>query len=148
MRLIVGALRKDHRAHRDFRPRPADWSHLATAEGAPGLRVEVEHTGDLDDLSPSVQAALHRLAQEAVTNAQRHANRATTVQVVLIGEPETVRLTVSDDGRAATTSRSSGYGLVGMAERVGLLGGTLEAGPSGSAGWTVRATIPRHGSMS
>jgi signal transduction histidine kinase len=70
----------------------------------------------------------------------------TRVQVLLTGDPETVRLTISDDGeRGLPHPRVPGYGLVGMAERVTLLGGTLEAGPGPDQGWTVHATIPRQG---
>jgi signal transduction histidine kinase len=59
-----------------------------------------------------------------------------------------VRLTVADDGDAGSTGRtSSGYGLVGMTERVTLLGGTLEAGPAPGRGWTVNAVLPRAGSV-
>lgn len=60
------------------------------------------------------------------------------------GGTATVRLTVSDDGeRGLSHSRVPGYGPVGMAERVTLLGGTLEAGPGADHGWTVDAVIPR-----
>jgi glucose-6-phosphate-specific signal transduction histidine kinase len=56
-----------------------------------------------------------------------------------------VHLNVTDDGEHTVSGpRQPGYGLVGMAERVSLLGGTLEAGPNSARGWTVQATIPRH----
>jgi signal transduction histidine kinase len=59
-----------------------------------------------------------------------------------------VRLRVSDDGEP-TPARSSvpaGFGLTGMIERAGLLGGTCEAGPGPDRGWTVTALLPRSGS--
>jgi signal transduction histidine kinase len=57
-----------------------------------------------------------------------------------------VQLTVSDDGARTTPAPNQpGYGLVGMTERVTLLGGTLTAGPNPDRGWAVRATLPRHG---
>ncbi|HEX6352542.1 sensor histidine kinase [Actinophytocola sp.] len=141
MRAIVGSLRA---APVPAQRGVADIEGLATADGSP--RIDVEQRGDLGDLRPSVQAALYRVAQESITNAKRHARHATRVHVLVTGDTEHVRLSVSDDGeRGLPTARAPGYGLVGMAERVSLLGGTLEAGPGPDHGWTVHATIPRQG---
>ncbi|MDZ7675675.1 MAG: ATP-binding protein [Acidimicrobiales bacterium] len=92
-----------------------------------------------------MDAACFRLAQEAVTNALRHARQASEVVVRVDGDDDHVRVTVVDDGRghAAPTASTPGFGLVGMAERAKLLGGTFEAGPRPSGGWTVAATFPR-----
>ena len=61
------------------------------------------------------------------------------------GGEDLVRLTVVDDGEGGgpSTPSASGFGLIGMAERAKLLGGTFDAGPSASGGWTVEATLPR-----
>ncbi|MFC0483217.1 sensor histidine kinase [Pseudarthrobacter scleromae] len=130
----------------DFAPGPgvADLGRLAgQTEGGP--RVDVELSGELDDLSPVVGAALYRLAQESVTNARRHARYATRVAVRVVGDAEHVRLTVDDDGAASTAGGGpSGDGLVGMRERARLLGGTFHAGPS-AGGWRVEAMLPRAG---
>jgi signal transduction histidine kinase len=69
------------------------------------------------------------------------------VHVVVTGDVDNVRLTVWDDGdaRPATAGSTSGFGLLGMAERARLLGGTLEAGPGREEGWTVVAELPRRG---
>jgi signal transduction histidine kinase len=68
------------------------------------------------------------------------------VLVRVTGEVDRVRLVVSDDGeRGLYVPGPHGYGLVGMAERVALLGGTLEVGPRPDHGWTVEAEIPREG---
>ena len=85
------------------------------------------------------------MAQESITNAARHARHATRIQVSVRGEADCVRLTVDDDGDLATFDpRSSlGYGLVGMAERAKLLGGTFAAGPNRTRGWTVDVVLPR-----
>jgi len=124
----------------------ADIERLAGTVGA-SPRVEVELSGDLHDLRPSVGAAIYRLAQESITNAVRHARSATRINVSVIGEDDCVRLTVADDGEASPADRSQpGYGLLGMAERATLLGGTLEAGPTRDRGWTVNAVLPRAGS--
>jgi hypothetical protein len=145
MRSMVGSLRRGNGTREVFAQRGvADIEGLATVEGDQGPRIDVEQCGDLDDLRPSVEAALYRVAQESITNAKRHARHATRVHVLVDGGAGTVRLSVSDDGeRSLSNSRVPGYGLVGMAERVTLLGGTLEAGPGADHGWTVHAVIPR-----
>ena len=140
---MVGVLREGEEP--DLAPQRgvADLERLARGVGD-RPRVEVELSGDLDDLRPSVEAAIYRIAQESITNAVRHARHATRIDVRVAGDDDCVRLTVRDDGDAGSAGRSSaGYGLVGMAERATLLGGTLEAGPSPDRGWTVNAVLPR-----
>jgi signal transduction histidine kinase len=146
MRTIVGALRRGEPTDVGVQPGVADIHQFARSNGNPP-RVDVTLTGDLDELPPSVDAALYRLAQESVTNALRHARHATTVHVVVTGDDDRVRLTVWDDGdpRPAANGSSSGFGLLGMAERARLLGGTFEAGPNREHGWTVVAELPRSG---
>lgn len=143
MRAMVGALRQgDHAALVPLQG-VADIARLARPDDVPS--VEVELAGVLGDLRPSVDAALYRLAQEAVTNAVRHARHATRVRVRVCGEDDAVRLTVEDDGEGMSTSTSGGgFGLVGMAERANLLGGSFDAGPRPGGGWTVTAALPRH----
>jgi len=80
-----------------------------------------------------------------VTNARRHARHATRIEVRVAADDRTVRLRVTDDGDSGRAAGSSGYGLVGMAERAGLLGGTCAAGPNPDRGWTVTAVLPRTG---
>ena len=145
MRNMVGVLRDGdepdlapQRTVADIEPlalRTADWPS-----------VNVELVGDLDDLRPSVEAAMYRIAQESITNAVRHARRATRLDIRISGEDEWVRFTIRDDGEGVQIIRGSpGYGLVGMTERATLLGGTLEAGPDPDGGWTVTATLPKRG---
>ena len=68
----------------------------------------------------------------ATTNARRHARRAKGTTIRIEGDDQDVVVTVADDGDAIDTDRMSaaGYGLVGMAERASLHGGTLDAGPN------------------
>jgi signal transduction histidine kinase len=147
MRTMVGALRQGDEP--DLAPQRGvgDIERLARGAGD-SPTVDVRLTGRLDDLTPSVDAAIYRLAQESITNALRHSRRATLVSVSVVGGRDDVRLVVSDDGDAGTlaTGTSSGYGIVGMTERATLLGGTLDAGPNPDRGWTVVAVLPRHGS--
>jgi signal transduction histidine kinase len=146
LRAMVGALRDEGAAPLAPQGRIADIEALASRAGD-AVAVEVELVGDLGGLRPAVETALYRLAQESITNATRHARNATCIRVRLSAESDDVRLTVHDDG-APSVRRSSGFGLVGMAERAALLGGTLEAGPSAGGGWRVEAVLPRHGGVS
>ncbi|MFL6129258.1 MAG: sensor histidine kinase [Mycobacteriales bacterium] len=144
MRGMVGVLREGGEEP-DLAPQRgvADIERLAGGVGG-RPRVEVDLSGDLDELRPPVAAAIYRIAQESITNAVRHARHATRVDVSVAGDDDCVRLTVRDDGDASSSGRSwAGYGLVGMAERAMLLGGTLDAGPSPDGGWTVSAVLPR-----
>jgi signal transduction histidine kinase len=87
--------------------------------------------------------ALYRIAQEALTNARRHARNVTRVRIEVAGDGERARLTVRDDGDPVPTNLTRyGFGLIGMRERVSLLGGTLLAGPGRDHGWLVEATLP------
>lgn len=143
MRLMVSALREDQAA--DLAPQHgvADIERLARNAGsAPAITVEI--SGDLDDLGSAVNAAVYRLAQESITNAARHAQHATRINVSVTGDASNVRLSVRDDGDTDSTGRTlTGYGIVGMNERATLLGGTLEAGPNPDRGWSVNAVLPK-----
>jgi signal transduction histidine kinase len=144
MRTMVSALRQGEEPDLTPQRGVAQVEDLATSPGE-RPRVDVELSGDLDGLRPSVDAAIFRLAQESITNAVRHARHATRVQVAVRGEPDCVRMTVHDDGDPGPFDprTATGFGLVGMAERAKLLGGTLEAGPTRNRGWTVTAVLPR-----
>ena len=149
MRAIVRALRRDEPADQvDMTPSPgvADVERLARpASNGPGVDVEI--SGDVDDLAPAIGTTIYRLAQESVTNALRHARDVTRVEVRVTTDDTSVCLRVTDDGdaSAARPTASSGYGIPGMIERVDLLGGTCEAGPNPDRGWTVTAVLPRNG---
>ena len=145
MRSMVGALRDGDQA--DLRPQQGirDLPRLVRHGGATGPRVSVTIADGLDEVRPTVDAACYRLAQEAVTNALRHARQASEVEVRVDGDDEHVRVIVVDDGRGsgASPTPTPGFGLVGMAERAKLLGGTFDAGPRPGGGWAVAATLPR-----
>ena len=144
MRKMVGALRDDKPPELVPARGLGDVVRIGEASG-PGPRIDVELSGDLENLSQSLQAGLYRLTQEAVTNARRHARNATRVAVCVDGSGNDVHLTVSDDGDPSVHN-GTGYGLVGMIERAELLGGTLQAGPAPNRGWVIEATLPRDGS--
>lgn len=97
---------------------------------------------DRADVPAFVDVALYGIAREAVTNIVRHAQARTAVVRLSTG-PTGARLTVEDDGcGAASEGDGGGHGIAGMAERVGLLGGTFSAGPRMNGGFRVEARIP------
>jgi signal transduction histidine kinase len=142
MRAMVRVLRDG--APAEYAPQlgVADLVSLARRDPVPVVDVEV--SGDLDELPLQVDAAVYRLAQEALTNALRHARNASRVEIRVLEGGGSLRLRVTDDGQIdPARSASHGFGLLGMTERVQLLGGTLRAGPAPEGGgWTVDAELP------
>ncbi|WP_307042794.1 sensor histidine kinase [Agromyces ramosus] len=153
MRSIVRVLRRED-APETTAPSAgiADLRRLAQP-GSGGPAVEVQLSGDVDAIPPTVAATVYRLAQEGVTNARRHARNATRVDVRVHADEAGIRLDVRDDGDVAASvasgafaaSATPGYGITGMTERATLLGGTCEAGPAAGGGWAVTAVLPRAG---
>ncbi len=145
MRGIVGSLRGWENAALAPQPGLADLQRLAVNDDVP--RVDVHVDEGVGDVGPTVGAALYRVAQEAVTNARRHGRGVTGVTVRVVADHGAVSLVVDDDGRGevAAARSPSGFGLVGMAERAHLLGGSLDAGPKSTHGWRVEVTIPLDG---
>jgi signal transduction histidine kinase len=144
MRAMVGVLRRHDPAELAPTPTIADVERLASAPAA-GPPVRLEVTGDLHALAPAVETAVFRLVQESVTNARRHARRASTITVSVHGDGAGVDVCVADDGEQVTDRVSTGYGIIGMVERAGCSGGSCEAGPGPHGGWVVRARLPRRG---
>ena len=144
MRTMVGALRQGEVAELSPQRSVSDITALARGAGE-SPRVDVRLSGVIDDLRPSLGAALYRLAQESITNAIRHARHATRIDVSVAADDECVRLVVRDDGDPSpyATGSAAGFGIIGMTERVKLLGGTFEAGPGADRGWTITAVLPR-----
>ncbi|WP_230686689.1 sensor histidine kinase [Catellatospora vulcania] len=143
MRSMVRVLRDGEPA--DYAPDPdaADLHRLARPAGA-GLPVDVRVDGDLASLPAALGGALFRMAQESVTNAQRHARQATRVEVRVSVDDDVLRLRVGDDGAPARDT-GRGYGLTGMGERARLFDGVLRAGPDPAGGWTVAVELPLAG---
>ncbi len=144
MRTMVRVLREGEDAdagHVEYGPQRGidDLDELARMSSV----VRVRREGDLAALPRPVEGAVYRICQESVTNAVRHSLNATAVTVEVTGDVGVVRLRVHDDGEAARPVPTTGYGLLGMAERATLLGGSCRAGPDPAGGWTVEATLPR-----
>jgi signal transduction histidine kinase len=112
---------------------------------AGGLDVESHIGGDLARLEPGVGLALHRIAQETLANAARHAPHARTRLEIEVGDSEATLVAqtigpVTPAAPLADRERRS-YGVVGMRERAAALGGELSAGPTVD-GWRVRCRLP------
>lgn len=141
MRAMVRVLRDG--APAEYAPQPGVADVVSLARRGPVPVVDVELPDDLPVLPLQVDAAVYRLAQEALTNALRHARGATRVEIRVVEGGGRLRLRVTDDGQVDPARPASpGFGLLGMTERVQLLGGTLRAGPVPEGGWAVDAELP------
>ena len=140
------------------RLRPPDIDELGLSLSLQGLvaswngygkgrtRFDIAVIGEVDDLPPAVCANLYRIAQEAITNAAKHAQASCVQLRIEAGVADTV-LTVEDDGKAAggTPEPNTGMGLLGMQERVISLGGTLRFEPRPTGGTWLVVSIPNAG---
>ena len=140
MRDMVRVLRDDDGDAYGPQPGVADLPTLARPAGTPTVGISL--AGAVTGLPGPVDAAVYRIAQEALTNAVRHARHATRVRIDLSREGDDVRLRVTDDGLTRAAASTPGFGVTGMAERAQLLGGSLTAGPAPTGGWVVEAVLP------
>ncbi|MFH9980600.1 sensor histidine kinase [Streptomyces sp. NPDC017179] len=106
-----------------------------------GARARLDLDGAVDDLPVEVTTTAHRVVMEALTNVRKHAQACTEVRVRVSRSEDRLTVRVSDDGRPRHVSHG-GFGLRGLAERVGLIGGSVQAGPVTGGGWGVEATLP------
>jgi two-component system, NarL family, sensor histidine kinase UhpB len=141
---------------RHLRPPALDELGLATALEAcvarwrdtyPELAVQLSVGGELDDLGETMNLALYRIVQEALTNCVRHA-QASHFYIDLTRAPEqadSLLLEMRDDGAGLSPGTPKpGSGLTGMRERVGLLGGSFELLSEPGRGVTIRVELPVH----
>lgn len=141
MRSVLGLLRTE--AGEQTRPQPGldDLAALVERARSAGLDVELVHEPMPRPVPATVQLAAYRLVQETLTNAGRHAAGAPVqVRVGADGDAVVVRV-VNGRGRRHVT-RGAGLGLVGMRERVQVLGGELQVGGRPGGGFSVTARLP------
>ncbi len=126
----------------DFGLVPALERLVATYTEQTGIRVDLEQTLGGRRLPPETETTLYRITQEALTNVVKHAH-ATRVSIVLTRKDASVTAVIEDDGRGFDpgNTREGGYGLLGMRERVELIGGRLDVEANG-AGTAVVAEVP------
>jgi signal transduction histidine kinase len=148
MRRLLGVLRDEEGEVADRMPQPTldELPRLVDSYRSAGLPVTLTISG-VAPTGQGAQVTIYRAVQEALTNALRYARRPSHVRVALDCSDPAVTLTVTDDGAAGPRPDSvgTGRGLIGMAERAALYGGTVESGPQPNGGWRVRMTMPEAG---
>jgi two-component system NarL family sensor kinase len=138
----------------DLRAAPLEGRSLAEAlkvlvnrwEAGTGVAARFQAVNGSRPIPPRVEAALYRMGGEALANVARHAN-ARRATVRLVATPDTVNLLVEDDGNGFDPSRvpEDRHGLVGMKERIEMLGGVLRVDSRPLGGTRVEATVPLEG---
>ncbi|MFB7669190.1 sensor histidine kinase [Kitasatospora sp. NPDC056138] len=115
---------------------------------APGQHAWLDKADDVDSSawSPQLAKSVERLVQEGLTNIRKHARTATTVHVMLGTNGDRLVVRVRDNATGQHRSRGrfrhSGFGMIGLSERVAELGGELTCGPMPEGGWELAASIP------
>jgi signal transduction histidine kinase len=142
MRRLVGMLRSGEETLQ-LAPQPSvkELGTLVEQVRAAGLPVQLAVEGEPRDLPPGVDLSAFRIVQEALTNALTHAGPA-RARVVLRYLADELELEISDDGPGTSDGVGSGYGLVGMRERVSVYGGELQAGRQPGGGYALRVRLP------
>lgn len=144
MRAMIGLLRGDEPEPRAAPPSLRMLEPLLDSARATGSKVEVlVEPEELPELPPAVDLTGYRIVQEALTNAVKHARDAPITLTIRCDEDE-LHLDVRNTLPAGRQKPSEGgVGLAGMAERAGLVGGTLSAGPTADrTHWQVDARLP------
>ena len=109
---------------------------------APETQVTLDVEGPTETLSAELRLALYRSSQESLTNIRKHAH-ATKVLLRLRAEGSRAELLVRDNGVGnSLVAHEPGFGLLGMRERIALLGGVVQAGPDPEHGWRVEVSLP------
>lgn len=147
LRRVLGVLRSedDHSDATPYGPQPTleRLEDLLANVRTAGVEAVMEVTGTPVALSPGVELSAFRIVQEALSNAMRHAP-GSRVSVEVGHRPETlaVRVVNTAPQHPVTPSSGSGNGLIGMRERVTMLGGDLSTGNAADGGYEVMAYLP------
>jgi signal transduction histidine kinase len=154
-RLVENSVDAVHRFARGLRPAvlddlgliPAIHSFCKTMADRKQIRIQINAFSGVEALGSAERTVLFRVAQEALTNVVRHA-QAANVKLSIVAIRGGIRMEISDDGKAFDVNKTLGgknnkrLGLVGMKERLEMVGGTLEMTSVAGTGTTVRAEIP------
>ncbi|AEW92791.1 MULTISPECIES: sensor histidine kinase [Streptomycetaceae] len=144
LRDVLGALRDTDTTPASAVPAPVlrDVDELVEQARDAGQRVHAEVDGRPEQAPAAHRLAVYRIVQEALTNARKHAAGAPVDVRVCYRPPATTVEVANAAGAPAPGAVTSGFGLVGLGERVTALGGRLDAGPAGAGTWRLTARIP------
>jgi signal transduction histidine kinase len=145
MRRLLGVLRQEEQAGLAPQPQLSDLPDLVESARLAGVPVELSAPAALDGVPAAVGVCAYRIVQESLSNAGQHApGAAVTVSVDHDASSVTLRVAngPGDHAGPSAPARRTGHGLVGMRERVALLGGSLTAGPAADGGFVVAAVLP------
>ncbi|MEU6891257.1 histidine kinase [Streptomyces sp. NPDC046557] len=140
LRSMLGVLRTEESAPRSPQPGVAELAGLLERVRGSGLEVAYERLGEVRALPAALEATVHRVVQEALTNVVKHAG-ASRAAVRLDYGARVLTVSVTDDGRGPGVP-SGGHGLIGIRERAAAHDGTAECGPGpGGRGFRVRVAL-------
>jgi len=152
MRRLLGVLRTgDTRESGEYVPQPdvEQIEDLVDQVRRTGLAVDFKVEGTARPLPSGVELTAYRIVQEALTNTRKHGGPDAGASVRLVYFDDGLGLLVEDDGRGAAHelyedggADGAGHGMIGMRERVGMVGGTLDAGPRPGGGFRISALLP------
>lgn len=153
MRRLLGVLRSEEGAPSggEYVPQPdvEQIDELVEQVRGAGLPVEYKIEGSARPLPSGVELTAYRIVQEALTNTRKHGGPDVGASVRLTYFDDGLGLLVEDDGRGAQHelyesggADGMGHGLIGMRERVGMVGGTLDAGPRPGGGFRISVLLP------
>ncbi|MFD5080900.1 sensor histidine kinase [Streptomyces sp. NPDC058371] len=152
MRRLLGVLRTgEHQEGGEYVPQPdvEQLDDLIEQVRTAGLPVDFKVEGTPRPLPSGVELTAYRIVQEALTNTRKHGGANAGASVRLVYFDDGLGLLVEDDGKGAPHelyeeggADGRGHGLIGMRERVGMVGGTLDAGPRPGGGFRISALLP------
>ncbi|MFF3850137.1 sensor histidine kinase [Streptomyces sp. NPDC002328] len=152
MRRLLGVLRTgEHQESGEYVPQPdvEQIEDLVEQCRGSGLPVDFKVEGTARPLPSGVELTAYRIVQEALTNTRKHGGPNAGASVRLVYFDDGLGLLVEDDGKGAPHelyeeggADGQGHGLIGMRERIGMVGGTLDAGPRPGGGFRISALLP------
>ncbi|WP_329186404.1 sensor histidine kinase [Actinacidiphila glaucinigra] len=151
MRRLLGVLRAGDDGGGEYVPQPGvdQLTDLIEQVRGAGLPVAFDVEGESRPLASGVELTAYRIVQEALTNTRKHGGPEAHATVRLTFGDGELSLLIEDDGRGAQQELyegggedGQGQGLIGMRERVGMVSGTLDAGPRPGGGFRISAVLP------
>jgi signal transduction histidine kinase len=144
LRDVLGALRDPDATQptSELAPVMREVRELVDEARAAGQHIVLTADGLPEQVPTTHRLAVYRIVQEALTNARKHADGAEVTVRIGYRPPATLVEVTNAPGTPCTDNVGSGYGLVGLRERVAALSGHLDAGPAGAGAWRLSARIP------